>query len=268
MIKLLNTLTGILCLALLITILWVNITEDKYGPVITFANHNIIYTQGSDTNLLLEGVTAIDAKDGDVSDTLMVECIIPLRDKLTAKVYYAAKDQDNHITKASTIVNYIESQSAVSVSPIEDEPTNTSITQTNEPEVKQVLDNSTVVEEEVNQATEETDVTQDNDDSQETEDIQDLEATQDTQVAVNIEVPVLELTVDQVTISKGGEFNPLIYVASITDNKDDAELLYRRVTIKSNYNKNKVGTYELMYNVRDLDMNKSEPVYMKLHVVE
>ncbi len=48
--------------------------------------------KGSDTAPLLEGVTATDEKDGDVTDSLAIENIFPNDDHTSASVVYAVKD--------------------------------------------------------------------------------------------------------------------------------------------------------------------------------
>ena len=47
-------------------------TSDRKGPVITYSDEELTYTEGEPNDVLLKDVTAVDNKDGDVSDTLMV----------------------------------------------------------------------------------------------------------------------------------------------------------------------------------------------------
>ena len=55
--------------------LFLYLGKDRTAPVITFAENPVSYEEGMDEALLLEGVTAMDAKDGDVSGSLLVEKI-------------------------------------------------------------------------------------------------------------------------------------------------------------------------------------------------
>ena len=64
----------------------------KYGPV--------SYTHLMDEALLLEGVTAVDEKDGDVSDSLLVEKVAGTNGKEVI-VTYVARDGANNVGKAS-----------------------------------------------------------------------------------------------------------------------------------------------------------------------
>ena len=64
--------------------------QDTTAPTIEFEKTSIYYN-GRDVLTLLEGVTAVDDRDSDVSETLMVTDIYPLSDG-TGIVVYAAKD--------------------------------------------------------------------------------------------------------------------------------------------------------------------------------
>ena len=67
----------------------------------------ISYREGAETKELLKGVTAMDDRDGDVSDSLLVEKVLPSDDGSTAQVIYAAMDKSNNVTKAYRSVEYI-----------------------------------------------------------------------------------------------------------------------------------------------------------------
>ena len=72
-----------ICLALGAGVFWVRSTSDRQGPEIRFAeDKNSVYELGPPKSELLEGVTAIDAKDDDVSDTLTIESIFARYTKL------------------------------------------------------------------------------------------------------------------------------------------------------------------------------------------
>ena len=77
------------------------LTDDREGPGIEYTDKEITYHEGDDTKELLKDVTAVDAKDGDVSSSLIIENIIILSDNQKAKIIYAAKDSKNNITTVS-----------------------------------------------------------------------------------------------------------------------------------------------------------------------
>lgn len=77
------------------------ITEDRTGPVITFENEPLIYKEETASEELLKGVSAIDDRDGDVSDTIRIDKIIELEEAKQVIVTYVAKDRSNNITKCN-----------------------------------------------------------------------------------------------------------------------------------------------------------------------
>lgn len=73
--------------------------EDRTGPVIHFSeNKSQFYTETISNEALLEGVTAEDERDGDVSDSLRVESIYFSEDGYV-NIIFVAKDKNNNITK-------------------------------------------------------------------------------------------------------------------------------------------------------------------------
>lgn len=100
-------------LILLVVLLIIIITEDKTGPIITFSDTSIVYTEGEEVEALLSYATARDSIDGDVTDSLVVASVVPLLDQPKAKVTFAAKDSNNNITKKELIVEYYESGTKV-----------------------------------------------------------------------------------------------------------------------------------------------------------
>lgn len=100
---------AILCVVLGAVMYMMGKEEDRVAPEIIFSNDEIQYEQGEDTAKLLEGVEAIDKVDGDVSDTLVVESVIPMENGTTATVLYYAKDRSNNVAKMSRIVAYMPS---------------------------------------------------------------------------------------------------------------------------------------------------------------
>lgn len=85
---------------------WMRQQDDAVPPVISFPEGTIMYVEGEDTELLLDGVKAYDEVDGDVSGTLVIDSVIPLQDQTKATVLYYAKDKSNNVAKASRSVDY------------------------------------------------------------------------------------------------------------------------------------------------------------------
>lgn len=74
--------------------------EDRTPPVIAFSGDAPVYREGMDEAELLEGVSAMDDRDGDVTDSLLVEKISGTGEG-TVIVTYAARDGANNVEKVS-----------------------------------------------------------------------------------------------------------------------------------------------------------------------
>ena len=90
----LNIILIVVCVVLLLG-------RDRKAPAISFSQNDLIYYSGIDNEKLLQGVTAMDAKDGDVSDRIVVEKIVQNKNENRAVVYYAVTDLDGNAAKAS-----------------------------------------------------------------------------------------------------------------------------------------------------------------------
>ena len=82
--------------------------QDTLGPVIEMDEPQIYVSVKDPESQLLYGVTATDAKDGDVTDQMMVEGVSDFIDKDTRRVSYVAFDNDNHVSKASRNMIYTD----------------------------------------------------------------------------------------------------------------------------------------------------------------
>ena len=73
----------------------------------------------------------------------------------------------------------------------------------------------------------------------------------------NAEAPVLVLNSGSDMISSSDSFNYSAYIASVTDDKDSQDGLFRNITIEGDYSTNRAGTYPLTIYVTDSDGNSS-----------
>lgn len=94
----------VLVLVLLNGFVYVN--ADHTGPVIHIAASDSEYPRNVDAKTLLNGVTATDNRDGDVSSTLRVATIVPNSDNTKASVVYTAKDKSNNVSKLTRTITY------------------------------------------------------------------------------------------------------------------------------------------------------------------
>lgn len=82
--------------------LYINL--DRTAPTISFEDNDrkLIYTEGMREEELLEGVSAADNVDGDVSDSLLIEKISETANG-NVIVTYVALDSSNNVTKRSRV---------------------------------------------------------------------------------------------------------------------------------------------------------------------
>ena len=79
---------------------------DKTSPVITMDADSITVPVEGGDEAILEGVTAKDEKDGDLTDQIFIESRSNFIKKGQFTVTYAVADSDNHVSKASREVVY------------------------------------------------------------------------------------------------------------------------------------------------------------------
>ena len=78
------------------------------SPEIHFAQQEIDVKTGCGDEELLKGVTATDAEDGDVTESIMVESISTFVEKDTVHVTYVAYDSQNHVSRAMRSVHFTD----------------------------------------------------------------------------------------------------------------------------------------------------------------
>ena len=82
--------------------------KDKTGPVITVESDNIEVSVSEPREALLQGVTATDAHDGDVTASVRVESLSPFNESGERTVSYVAFDSDGHVSHAARTMRYTD----------------------------------------------------------------------------------------------------------------------------------------------------------------
>lgn len=205
-------------------------TSDRTAPEISFPDTAITYTEGSDTASLLEGVSAIDDCNGDVSESVCIDSIIPNTKEGKATVVYAAYDFSNNVAKAKRSIAYVATDSQ---------------------------------EENISEETTEEAV-----ESVETEEATESETENEEEDIVNPEAPVLTMEVNEFSIETGGPFTPKNRVKSVEDDVDSSDYLMNHLQVVGDYDIDTAGRYELEYYVVDSFGNESNHEPMTLIVEE
>lgn len=82
--------------------------EDSSGPVISGGGDRLEVSIHDEEAVLLQGITASDKKDGDVTSSIIVEKISNFDDENIRTVTFAAFDSDNHISKVQREIAYTD----------------------------------------------------------------------------------------------------------------------------------------------------------------
>lgn len=244
--KKLVVVVGTIDVVMLVICLIIYLGKDRKGPEIFFDEVNQIeYEEGLDENLLLEGVTAVDEKDGDVSDSLLVEKVTGTNGREVI-VTYVARDSTNNVGKASrsfTVASRYGGGEA-----LEEEngiiETGDIVETENTTEAK--LETEKQSSEESNQPTEE----ERQEENQQKENEKEKEHANSN--------PVLVLNSDIIETKKGSAPNWNEVIELMSDDKDDYNKLYNNLKLEGQVKLNEAGEYPVMLYTVDTDGNRSE----------
>lgn len=85
-------------LVLMVICAYLYLNQDRSAPIINFEEDGMIYSRDMDKDGLLQGVSAYDAVDGDVTALVVIEKISETADGEVI-VTYAAVDSSNNVAK-------------------------------------------------------------------------------------------------------------------------------------------------------------------------
>lgn len=235
-------LLGLICIAVVGGSGALFITRDKTGPkIIVSEDREIAYGTDSDKTVLLDGVTAIDEKDGDVSDSLRVESVQNNEDG-SLEVTYSAVDDSNNVTKLTCKVETLNQKNS-------DEDAQEETTEASEENQEENQEN-TQQDEEDKEAQNQEEANQ--------EEVDDSNSDTDAAIAALPEgSPQLRLSTHQVDLQVGASFQYVDYIESISDDKDETNELYRKIYLTGEVNTSQAGNYEISYYITDSDKNQS-----------
>lgn len=106
----------VLVLAIVIFVgynMYTGVADDTKGPEFSISGELLELSVEDPQTRLLEGVTAFDNRDGDVTDTVIVENVYGLKNGNEVTVTYAAFDRSGNVTKATRQVCYTDYKSPV-----------------------------------------------------------------------------------------------------------------------------------------------------------
>ena len=232
--------------------------QDRTAPEIKVdQSKKIAYTEGEDYGKLLEGVTAQDDKDGDLTSEVFVEKVVPVSKK-KAVVYYGVTDKAKNVGTASREVTYQAAEDTDTAEDIAQDTASEDVSEDTAQKTKKKSKKAKTKKTAEDKKAEET--TQDAAAEQQSTD------QQSAALQPNGTRPAMKLAEEAKTIARGTSFNALNEVTDAVDDKDDRDTLFRGLHIDGNYNVNQAGTYTLQYYVQDSDGNTSDPITFTLTV--
>ncbi len=285
-------------LILIVTCVVLLLGRDRKAPVISFSENNLIYYSGVDNEKLLQGVTAMDAKDGDVSNRIVVEKIVQNKNENRAVVYYAVTDLDGNAAKASRVFEAVNEATGNTMKDIgmagfdvdmekslpADLTSVTSADAENE-EQQEDLDNIADMQEEEAEALSSPSMSPSSSASPtpDTEEQQRLEQEEaEKQAEEQRQQEEAERQAEEEAAAKAG--NPKIIlknttvnttagqlpawvnaIGSFQDDKDGYETLFKNLKA-SKYDVNAKGDHAVTLTTTDSDGNVSDPVTVTVHV--
>lgn len=231
---------------------WLYMRQDRKGPEITIAeSKKNSYTADMTTEDLLEGLKAVDERDGDVSASLTVENVYPNEKGDEVTVVYVAKDNSNNVTKVTYHMTSEENlMGFTSGARTSSDNTDTDA----DAETDEALQDENEIDSE------------DEEESEITEEEKAQEREEEKIDQLNPQDPRFYLNTYYVEIAKGTQIDRLSYVKDIQDDKDSTSDLYRKIQITGTVDVNTPGTYELTYYVVDSNGNASNGAVLTIVV--
>lgn len=282
------------------------IKKDRSEPKIAFVANETTYTTGMDTNDLLTGMTAVDNKDGDISDRIVIEKILENKDKNVAVVYYAVCDYDGNVAKASReFPARFDLLASAQVSDSTNSADTESVEEQREEEAKaaeeaaKAEEEARLAEEEAQRAAEEAAKAEEEarlaeeaakaeeeakkaeeeakkaeEEAKKTDADKKAEEERKAAEAAAAEAskksagsPYIELKYTECKVPIGGGVPWADAIKTLKDDKDGYEVLFRNL-IASKFDNSKAGDAKVTLYTTDSDKNKSNTVTMTVHVVQ
>jgi hypothetical protein len=228
---------------------------DRKAPVISFPGGTAAYTDGETDAQLLEGVTATDDKDGDVTKSLRVTSIIVAGNGKSVTVSYAAEDKSHNVATGKRTLTYSGTKTGV----IESSG------------VQETADTATPAEMAAESETTSVAATETAADSTAQTDSADQESAAVAQEEADIAAlpagdPSIRLTQHYVTLTKGSTFDYRTYIASVSDDTDSETTLWQHINVSGKPDMNTPGTYQVTYTVSDKSGNTSNSAVLNVTV--
>ncbi len=271
--KVTSIILAILNVILLVVCLVFYLRLDRTEPKLDFQATEIIYREGMEETVLLEGIKAYDSTDGDITDRIVIEKTIENREDNTIVVFYAVSDKAGNAAKASRVFPAIwtgeedkdDDPSRFMEAGINAEFNQDETDDGGEEESREALGEATP--ESVAEPTSEPTQTPTAAPTGTPEPTPEPapEPTPQPVPTVNPAAPVLVLRTSEISVNAGQRPAWVNVIETLADDKDDYETLLKRLSV-SKYDINKPGTYQVTVFTEDTDGNQSGTVPLTIVV--
>lgn len=269
-------ITGILTIAniiLVVLCLVFFLQADRKEPEFEFHETETVYREGMDVAKLLEGITAYDDADGDISNRIVLEKIIENEKEDNVVVYYAVSDKTGNVAKCSRVFpavlladsqkdNGSDEQNAEMIMEAgvsaELDDKEKKVEQPDVEAVTEIEENAEVTARPTPTPTASPTPTATPIPTPEQEALQEQEPVVQppTAPAVNPAAPVLTLNTTQIVVQRGVNPPWVNSISVLKDDKDSYETLFHNIQI-SKFNVNEPGSYPVTLYTEDSDGNRS-----------
>ncbi len=264
-------------IVLITVFLFLYITSDKEKPLIDFSNNDVTYMPGMEEEFLMQGVTAADDRDGDITDRIVIEKITENKQQSKAVVFYAVSDTKGNVARASREfearyddISIDESETTLEENNVtdntdseEEEPDTASGETakeedkvTEEEASKEAEEEASKAEEEASKEAEEEASKAAEEASKEAEEAEKEEAAQATKTNRKAGAPILQLKTAAITVEVGQGPAWVTVIGNMSDDKDSYETLFNNLIV-SKWDRNKPGIYRVSVQTKDSDDNLS-----------
>lgn len=275
---------GILNIVLLVICGVFFLGKDKNAPEIVLPGSSLVYAEEAGTETLFRGVTAFDEEDGELTDEVVIEKIVPDRDKATATITYGVADSAGNVGKVTCTVEMLveEAEGIVEEGTVSEEGSEESEVREEVESEENSVEEEAESEEEESEETESEGSESEEEESEETEadseeaeseeegESEDDAAEEDTVQTVssnpNPGRPAIVFRSQEIKTKAGQSPAWVNVIEGLHDDKDNYESLLKTLKVKGDYDKDKAGTYSVTVTVTDGDGNESNAYPMKIVV--
>ena len=269
----------VLNIILIVTCVVLLLGRDRKAPVISFSENDLIYYSGIDNEKLLQGVAAMDAKNGDVSDRIVVEKIVQNKNENRAVVYYAVTDLDGNAAKASRVFEAVNEATGDAMKDIgmagfdgdmdgalPGEPETLEPADAQEEELQATANAEDTPEEDTEaESSPSVSPTPDIEEQRRKEQEEADRKAQEEEAAAKAGNPKIILKSTTVNATAGQLPAWIDAVGNFQDDKDGYETLFKNLKA-SKYDVNARGDHAVTLTTTDSDGNVSDPVSVTVHV--